>query len=92
MSHLTTSAPATLRSRAARQLVRDCNAMVAALTDIGAMREPEIAAATGLSEDRVYRAAKEASRLGMVLRRKEDGELSCAPGWFRQAAEAFADG
>lgn len=77
------------RSQAERQRVRDCNALVAAITDMGGLREPEIAAATGLDEDRVYAAAKEAERLGMVVRRKEDGELTCTPGWFRQAVQEF---
>lgn len=78
-----------VRSQAERQRVRDCNALVAAITDLGGLREPEIAAATGLDDDRVYEAAIEAERLGMVVRRKEDGELSCAPGWLRRAAAEF---
>jgi hypothetical protein len=77
------------RSQAARQLVRDCNALVAAITDLGGLREPEISAATGMDEDRVYYVAAEAVRLGMVVRRKADGELSCAPGWLRAAAVEF---
>ncbi len=77
------------RTPAAVRMVRDCNALVAAITGMGGLREPEIAACTGLDEDRVYDVAREALRLGMVVRRACDGELSCAPGWLRLAVQEF---
>ncbi len=77
------------RTTAAIRMVRDCNAIVTAITDLGGLREPEIAAYTGLDEDRVWVVAQEAERLGMVVRRKCDGELSCAPGWLRAAVQEF---
>lgn len=43
-----------LAPRTVSRLVADWNLVTAALWDIGAMREPEIAAASGLTEDRVH--------------------------------------
>jgi hypothetical protein len=73
------------------QALRDYYAICEALGRIGAMREPEIAAATGLDEDRVYRACKRAVRLGHLTRRAFDGELSQTPinHLLVQADEAF---
>lgn len=60
---------------AARQRLTDCYAITAAINEIGPMREPEIAAATGLDEDRVYRACKMQVKMGFLARRS-DGEMS----------------
>lgn len=76
-------------SRTEKQRLADFDAMFAALRAIGAMKEYELAAATGLSEDRIYRAAKHFVKLGRLVRRS-DGELRLLTAEEFFAAEAIA--
>lgn len=57
------------------QKINDEMAAIESIQRMGPMREPEIAAYTGLDEDRVYRACKALQTRGFMARR-EDGELS----------------
>lgn len=64
---------------AKKRLVLDYEKVCATLSRFRTgLREPEIAAASGLCEDRVYRAVKWASRLG-YLQVDAIGEVSIAP-------------
>jgi ferredoxin len=56
---------------------------------MGGLREPEICAATGIEEDRVYRACKVLVQCGTCVRRAVDGELSIAPPWWAEAEQTF---
>jgi hypothetical protein len=58
-----------------RQSLHDYYMIARTLGSMGPLREPEIAAATGIDEDRVYFACKVAVKLGHFARRA-DGEIS----------------
>jgi hypothetical protein len=62
-------------TRYRRKLLADYEAISLAIRDFDGMREPELAAALGWEEDRVYRALREPLKLGWLVRDPESREI-----------------
>ena len=66
---------------AEQKRLRDMYEIMTVIRNLGPLREPEIAAATGLDDDRVYFACKQMVSHGYLARRACDGELSFPPNY-----------
>lgn len=66
------------KTSAAARLSADIRAITVVIRALGPLREPEMVAATGLSEDRVYRACRAQQKSGEWTRRF-DGEFTITP-------------
>jgi hypothetical protein len=66
-------------TRTDKQRATDYGTICDAIKVFGGCREPELVAATGLSEARVSLAVRWALKLDYLTRRSEDGEINVHP-------------
>jgi hypothetical protein len=68
-----------MMGRTARKRLADYEAICRKLVELGGLREPELAAALGWEEDRVYAALREPLKLGWLTRRCDNREVMILP-------------
>jgi hypothetical protein len=68
-----------MMGRIARKRLAEYEAISLTIRDFGGLREPEIAAALGWSEERVRLALREPLKLGWLVRDRESGEVRRLP-------------